>query len=50
MTTTPEKFQNVWYKTVRGVAPTSYPRPRVTNERKKKKKKKNEKVPKAEKI
>ena len=21
----PEKFQKVWYKTVRGIAPTSYP-------------------------
>ena len=49
---TSAKFQKVWYKTVRGVAPTSYPHHRVTTKKtdkkklkKKKKKKKRKKTP-----
>ena len=38
-TKTPAKFQNVWYKTVKGVAPTRYPRHRVTTKKTKLKKK-----------
>ena len=40
LTKTPVKFQNVWYKTVRGVAPTSYQCQRVITKKKKNEKKK----------
>ena len=40
MTKTPAKFQKVWYKTARGVAPTSYPCHRVTTKKNKLEKRK----------
>ena len=33
ITKTPAKFQKVWYKTVRGVVPTSYPCHLVTTKK-----------------
>ena len=42
MTKTPAKFPNVWYKTVRGVEPTSYQCHRITT--------KNNQVEKSEKL
>ena len=44
MTKTPAKFQKVWYKTVRGAAPTSYQCHPVTQKKKKQKKKKKKKT------